>query len=76
MAYKKLKGVTPKNSDVLLQIVVMAGGTNDFHGDLPPLEQWVSDNLNFMSEVRGSTAMTNAAAAHADSRHFMCPLPM
>lgn len=29
----------------------MAGGTNDFHGEAPPLEQWISDNLNFMSEV-------------------------
>ncbi|KAL3146173.1 hypothetical protein ABBQ32_002883 [Trebouxia sp. C0010 RCD-2024] len=39
------------NSSFVPQIVVMAGGTNDFHGDLPPLEQWISDNLNFMSEI-------------------------
>lgn len=38
-------------SAMSLQIVVLAGGTNDFHAAAPPLEQWISDNLNFMSEV-------------------------
>jgi len=39
------------NSSFVPQIVVMAGGTNDFHGDPPPQDQWISDNLNFMSEI-------------------------
>ena len=34
-----------------LQIVVLAGGTNDFHAAPPPQDQWTSDNLNFISEV-------------------------
>ena len=40
-----------KHCDLELQIVVLAGGTNDFHGAAPPLQQWISDNLDFMSEV-------------------------
>ena len=40
-----------KHLRIALQIVVLAGGTNDFHAAPPVQEQWTSDNLIFMSEV-------------------------
>ena len=54
---------------------MIAGGTNDFHGDLPPLEQWISDNLNFMDEVRATTVAAVAGSpSDAASCHVMHPL--
>ena len=34
-----------------LQIVVLAGGTNDFHAAAPPLEEWTDDIINFIDMV-------------------------
>ena len=34
-----------------MQIVVMAGGTNDFHSTPPPLEEWTSAIIDFMNTV-------------------------
>ena len=39
---------------LLMQVVVMAGGTNDFHATPPPLEEWTSDIINFMNTVSQS----------------------
>lgn len=34
-----------------LQVVVLAGGTNDFRSTTPPLEEWTSDVINFLDMV-------------------------
>lgn len=34
-----------------LQIVVLAGGTNDFHATAPPLEEWTNDIISFIDMV-------------------------
>lgn len=36
-----------------MQIVVLAGGTNDFRSSVPPaLEEWTSDIIDFLDMVR------------------------
>ena len=37
---------------VMVQLVVMAGGTNDFLTAPPDLDEWRSDIINFISTVR------------------------
>ena len=45
-----------------MQVVVMAGGTNDFHATPPPLEEWTSDIISFMNTV------SHLACAHCQLR--------
>lgn len=35
-----------------LQVVVLAGGTNDFRSTTPPLEEWTNDVISFLDMVR------------------------
>lgn len=35
-----------------LQVVVLAGGTNDFRSTTPPLDEWTSDVISFLDMVR------------------------
>ncbi len=46
-----------------MQVVILAGGTNDFHlTTFPPLEEWTSDILNFI----------NTVSLSADEAHVLC----
>lgn len=42
---------TACNNIPCLQIVVLAGGTNDFRSTAPPLEEWTNDIISFIDMV-------------------------
>ena len=51
-----------------LQIVVLAGGTNDFRSTTPPLEEWTNDVISFLDMV--STA--SCVCYHVGSSSVVC----
>ena len=50
-----------------LQIVVLAGGTNDFHAAAPPLEEWIDDIINFIDMV-GALPLAFVTQPQADPK--------
>ena len=54
-----------------VQIVLMEGGTNDFHAgvDLPTQEDWANQYISFIREVRHMLVSGNASAPGITGNH-------